>query len=100
MSKKDELLQTLIDKAIKDKQFRNQLVNNPREAIGNEFGFKIPENIQVNVLEEDANTIYITLPAKTPTVQEFELPDAELAQVAGGTEGYTNLDSFCYCDAR
>ena len=88
MSQRKQLEQKLIEKAMKDDSFRQELLRNPKEVIEAEFGRKIPESIQINVLEEDANTVYLILPqvAQNP---EMELTESELNAVAGGDEPWS-----------
>jgi hypothetical protein len=84
MNQRQQLEQKLIEKAMKDDSFRQQLLNDPKEVIESEFGRKIPESIQIKVLEENANTVYIILPHIVVANPEMELTDAELYSVAGG----------------
>jgi hypothetical protein len=83
MDQRKKIEQQLIEKAMKDTSFRHQLLVNPKEVIEAEFGQKIPEAIQINVLEEDANTVYLILPQVVQN-PEMELTEAELNAVAGG----------------
>ena len=83
MDQRKKLEQQLIEKALKDESFRQQLLGDPKGVIETEFGFKIPEAVQVKVLEENENTFYIVLPRGTKN-SEMELTDAELTTVAGG----------------
>jgi hypothetical protein len=84
MDQRKQFEQQLIEKAMKDTSFRQKLVDNPKEVIEAEFGRKIPESIQVNVLEEDAQTVYLILPKDSSRNSEMELTEAELSAVAGG----------------
>jgi hypothetical protein len=85
------LTERLIEKAMKDEDFRRELIEFPNETIEKEFGFKMPELVHVKVLEENANTVYIVLPTSQ---QEFEteLTDNDLQRIAGGTWAYTDID--------
>lgn len=84
MDKRKQFEQQIIEKAIKDQSFRQQLLDDPKGVIEKEFGLKIPESVEVKVLEENANTFYIVLPGSNKS-SEMELTDAELNTVAGGT---------------
>ena len=85
MNQRQQFEQQLIEKAMKDESFRKQLIENPGAIIEAEFGRKITESIKINVLEEDANTVYLILPQVSNQSSEMELTDAELNAVAGGT---------------
>jgi hypothetical protein len=85
MNQRQEFEQRLTGKAMKDMDFRKQLIDNPNVVIESEMGLKIPENVTVKVLEEDAKTIYLVLPHTPVQGAEMELTDAELQSVAGGT---------------
>jgi hypothetical protein len=100
MESKDQQLkqleQQLVEKAMKDEQFRSQLVNNPRETIEKEMGVKIPESIIIKVLEEDINNLYLILPTVPVQESDGELTEADLQLVAGGTlGGVSTFDAAC-----
>jgi len=76
--------QKLIEKALKDEAFRKLLIDSPAEAIEIETGVKIPESVNIRILEEDPQTIYLVLPYIPSTEAESELSEAELTDVAGG----------------
>jgi hypothetical protein len=89
MDQRQQLEQHLIEKAMKDESFRKQLIENPGAAIEAETGMKIPDNIQIKVLEEGPQTVYIVLPQLPIQNNEMELSEAELESVAGGTGIWT-----------
>ncbi len=68
--------------AYKDESYKQKLLNNPKELYEQELGIALPENTKVQVLQENADTIYLVLPS-LPQVDE-ELSDEALEQVAGG----------------
>jgi hypothetical protein len=84
MDQRKQFEQQLIEKAMKDTAFRQKLLNNPKEVIEAEFGRKIPESVQVNILEEDSQTVYLILPRVSDQNSEMELTETELNAVAGG----------------
>ena len=49
-----------------------------------EFGGRLPEDVEVRVAEESADTIYLVLPSASPLGEGVELSDQELEAVAGG----------------
>ncbi len=86
----------LIEKAWKDEEFKKELVKNCKEAIEKETGVKIPDNINVTVLEETADEVYLVLP-QNPAKSVAELTEAELDSVAGGQSNYM-CDQTVYPD--
>ena len=84
----------LIDRAMQDDAFRQELVRNPRGVFARELSVRIPEHITVQVLEESPTTVYLVLP---PLVAQAgaELADAELEEVAGGLTADTCRGLTC-----
>jgi hypothetical protein len=70
----------IVAKALQDDGYRAELLANPKYAIQQEFGKELPLGLDVRVVEESANVIYLVLPPK-PVV---ELSDADLQTVGGG----------------
>jgi|SRR6476661_2855237 len=52
----------LITRALKDEDFRKGLVANPKAAVEKEIGAKLPEKLEIKVLEETEDTLYMVLP--------------------------------------
>jgi hypothetical protein len=52
----------LITRALKDESFRVELITNPKAVIESELGSKLPDELEVTVLEETEDTIYMVLP--------------------------------------
>jgi hypothetical protein len=72
----------IITKAWKDKQFKQELLSNPKAVYERELNQKLPDSLQIRVVEEDSNTIYLVLP-KAPEATE-ELSEEALEAIAGG----------------
>ena len=79
-----QLEEKLIAKAMKDENFRKNLLENPQAAIEEETGIKLPEAINLKVVEENPSTFYLILPPKINSETEDELSEAELEMVSGG----------------
>ncbi len=94
MNPRQQLQQKLIEKSMKDENFRKQLIENPSATIESETSIKIQESIKIKVLEEDNNSFYIILPAQNNETED-ELTDSELEHVAGGYTG----DTTCFADS-
>jgi len=77
--------EALVRKSLQDGSFRERLIANPKGAIEQELGRKLPEDLEVRVLEETPNTLYLVLPTGGTTRRSSdELSDVELDTVAGG----------------
>ena len=79
-----ELERSLIEKSLQDDSLRQRLLADPKGALEDELGTRLPENIEVRVVEETADTIYLVLPSASPLGEDGELSDLELEAVAGG----------------
>jgi hypothetical protein len=71
----------LITRALKDEGFKQELLANPKVLVEQEVGTKLPEELEINVLEETENTLYMVLP-RNP----YEgMPEEELSVSLGMT---------------
>ena len=81
-----ELERKLIDRSLEDEGFRRRLLDDPKEAVEQELGSRLPEGVEVRAVEETADTVYLVLPSATPIGGGGELSDGELRTVAGGAD--------------
>lgn len=75
---------SVIVKAWKDEDFLKRLREDPKSAILKDFGYQVPENVKINLLEEDDATMYIVVPHIKIEGNVGEIPDEELMKIAGG----------------
>ncbi len=73
MSEKRDYRAEVILKAMKDEDFRQKLLDNPKAVIEHELGIIIPDQVNIQVLEE-----------KLKAASKQELTDDELDRVVGG----------------
>jgi len=95
-----KLEQMLIEKAMKDESFRKQLLENPREIVEQETGMKLPAGIDIRVLEEKPDQVFLVLPPVRNTESSEELTEAELSNVAGGIPPPVATEDWscsCFC---
>lgn len=69
-----ELEALAIAKAREDASFKEYLLNDPKAALEQEGGQALPANVEIRVLEENKNTLYIVLPFQG--TEPGELPSA------------------------
>ena len=77
-----EVERRIIQRSLEDDAFRQRLIEDPKAAVEDELGTRLPEEVRVVAVEETQDTIYLVLPS-TP-MAGGELSDQELGSVAGG----------------
>ena len=84
-SARTEMERRIVQRSIEDDAFRQRLIEDPKGAVEQEIGMRLPEEVRVVAVEETADTIYLVLPG-TPMAGGggVELSDQELESVAGG----------------
>ena len=82
VSRKD-VREALVRTALKDDLFRESLVANPKLAVERALGTKLPGAMEVVVVQETDERMFIVLPMQLP-FETGDLSDAELEQIAGG----------------
>ena len=80
MAIKENFLQRIAVKAAESPEFRANFMANPKSMMEEKLKFKLPENMEVVVLEDSPDKIHIVLPSP----REEELSEIELAAVSGG----------------
>jgi hypothetical protein len=74
----------LIQRSLEDESFRQRLLDDPKGTMEQELGNRLPESIEVRVVEETPEIIYLVLPSASRVGQVEELSDRELDAVSGG----------------
>ena len=80
---RQEIEAHIIAKAWKDEAYKQELLNNSKAVIEQEFGLQLADDINVQVVEEDASSLYLVLPMQ-PDLSTDEVSEEELEAVAGG----------------
>jgi hypothetical protein len=91
-SSRAEFERRLIQRSLEDEDFRQRLLDDPKGTLEQEVGGRLPESIEVRVVEESAQTIYLVLPSASAVGEG--LSDQELDAVAGGEGQVINPDLF------
>lgn len=73
----------VLDRALADPGFRKELIESPHASLSSLYGVTIPENADVQVFEETADSHYVVIPPDVSRMSE-ELTDEQLEAVAGG----------------
>ena len=73
----------LIDRAMKDETFRQELLRDPKGVVTRELGIQLPEHIDVQVLQESPSMVYLVLPPPAQSAGA-ELSEKQLEAVVGG----------------
>ena len=71
----------------KDEALKARFLSDPK-AVLKEHGLDVPKGIDVKVVENADDCVYITLPA--PPARALELSDEELSNAAGGAQSANN----------
>ena len=92
-----EVEQRLVQRSLEDDSFRQSLLADPRAVVEQELGTPLPEGMEIQAVEETADTIYLVIPPISSSDQSGEgLSDQELEAVAGGG-GWGSDESECIC---
>jgi hypothetical protein len=95
-----EFEQKLIQRAWEDQNFKQELLSNPKAVYARESGGEIPTNIEIEVIQETANKVYLVLPNNPASAitNEGELSEEALEAVAGGKcfNNSKTVTPYCY----
>jgi hypothetical protein len=84
-SGRQEMARRLIEKSLQDESFRRRLIEDPKGAVEQELGTRLPEEVRVVSVGETQDTIYLVLPSTPMAGSEgIELSDQQLESVSGG----------------
>jgi hypothetical protein len=81
----ENLENKIITKARENPQFKQQLLTNPKQVFEQELGQQLPNDIEVEVLQQTPHKLYIVLPMSIDELAQAYLSEEELEAVSGGT---------------
>ena len=82
-----EMERRLVQRSLQDEEFRQRLLEDPKAAVEQELGTRLPEEVKVVAKAETTDTVYLVLPSASPAGETGELSDRELESVAGAGWG-------------
>lgn len=82
-------IQDLILKALKDSEFKKRLLKNTKATIEKELNVQIPNDIEIQALEEKENTLYLII----PSLDSNTMTEQELSSLSAG--GYKTIIGYC-----
>jgi len=83
----EDLQARLIARAWEDEDFKRRLMSDPKSTICEELGVELPDELEIQVVEEGPSKICVVLPVRPEAVSDDELSEEELKAVAGGIGG-------------
>jgi len=92
---------TIVSRASRDDVFRDELMAKPKEVLARELSklfpqiTKLPDRLNIKVVEQSKDTIYLVLNPRASTYQPDELMDEELDMAAGGYPSPTCNGATC-----
>ncbi|NWF60348.1 MAG: NHLP leader peptide family natural product precursor [Fischerella sp.] len=93
MNTRFEFEQKLIQQAWENETFKQELLSNPRAVYARESKEELPKELEIEVIQESANKIYLVLPNNpAPATTSGELSEADLETVAGGSCRYSSRE--------
>ena len=97
MTEQKNALAQLFAKCRKDEALKARFMADPKAVLA-EYDMPVPDNLDVKVVENNDNTVHITLPA--PPARHGDLSDDELINAAGGAPDSPASIGCCsmFCD--
>lgn len=91
------LEEQIVKRAQEDPAFREELLRDPQAALAQLAGGALPPGVDIVVHEETPRTIHLVLPPNPHRAESWELTDADLDKVAGGSWCYDAYWGWYYC---
>ncbi|MFB2982835.1 NHLP leader peptide family RiPP precursor [Microseira sp. BLCC-F43] len=97
MNTRFEFERQLIERALEDENFKQELLSNPKAVYAKESGEKLPTDLEIEVIQETPNKVYLVLPNNpASTATEGELSEEALEAVAGGVCLFGSCIKKCF----
>lgn len=92
-SNQQRILQRVLSEAWNNPAYKQELINNPVEAVKSLTGesFTLPEGKTLEVCDQSSSDkVYLNIPEQ-PNLDDVELTDSQLEEVAGGLIPWVNI---------
>jgi hypothetical protein len=76
-------IRAIVSKAVRDEDFRELLLRDPRSGVTEALGVEVPAEITVHVHENSATDVHVVLPPPVVLSAQRPLTDEDLQTVAG-----------------
>jgi len=94
---RDEIGKNVISHAAKHSDYREALLKDPRKVIETQLNNKLPDGLQVEIVQEPGDTLFIRLPRKITGGSERSGSDLE--QIACGKDDSDSGHTTYTCDS-
>ncbi len=85
------LQDVISENAVTNSEYREALLRDPKSILQKHLGRDLPDWLNVEVVEEKSNTVYVI----APHIPSDELADDDLEAIAGGKGGTKMDDVHC-----
>jgi hypothetical protein len=81
-----DIEQLIINKAMEDEAFKQELFSNPKAAITKELNVELPDEVEIEVVQQTPQKLYLVMPlnVEQQEILKDELSEEQLEAVAGG----------------
>ena len=93
MTEERNAMAQLISDCWKDEALKARFMSDPKTVLA-EYGFVVPDEMNISVVENTDNVMHITLPATPDDI--VSIKDEELSMVAGGKQPYCTIIKLSY----
>jgi hypothetical protein len=93
---RNEIEDIVIENAAKHPDYKAALLKDPRKVIETQLNNRLPEGLNVKVVQETGDTIFLRLPHVI--TEGSELSDSDLEQVAGGKDDSDSGNTSYTCN--
>ena len=93
---RNEIEEIVVHNASKHPEYLAALLKDPKKVIETQLNNKLPEGLDVKVVQETGDTIFLRLPHVI--TEGSELSDSDLEQVAGGKDDSDSGNTTYTCN--